>query len=392
MIPEAPIGLSGQRFKVSYLIQADERAALATAQDICVEQTIELPIELLPVGEIRAGIVGQIEGFEVLDRSRARATISYAVESAGGELTQLLNVVVGNYSLKPGVRVEKIEVPEALADAFPGPRFGRQGLRARIGAHGRPLLCSALKPVGLPATALADLAYQMARGGIDLIKDDHGLANQPFAPFEERVKRCSDAVARANRETGEHSSYVPNVTASGDEVARRARQAKAAGAGGLLIAPGLAGLGVMERLARDDEIALPILSHPAFQGSYIVAPDHGASPYFLFGQLARLAGADASIFPSFGGRFSLTREDCRVIVAGTTASMGAIKPIFPVPAGGMTLDRVPELLGFYGTDVILLIGGGLFQLGPGLADNCRAFRRSVELAPDPSASLHPPSA
>ena len=50
--------------------------------------------------------------------------------------------------------------------------------------------------MGLSATDLAELAYRFALGGIDLIKDDHGLTNQPFCPFEERVRRCAEAVAR----------------------------------------------------------------------------------------------------------------------------------------------------------------------------------------------------
>src|SRR6185437_1387153 len=227
MIPIIPIELSGERFQVVYRIKGTEQAALATARDICVEQTVEFPVGLLPTGDIRDQIVGQIERFEMLDGSHARATIGYAIETTGHDLTQLLNVVYGNYSLKPGVRAEWIELPDSLSRAFPGPRFGRHGLRSSIGAQGRPLLGSALKPMGLPSSALADIAYQMARGGIDLIKDDHGLASQPFACFEDRVLSCADAVARANQETGERSIYVPNVTASGDEVFRRARLAKA---------------------------------------------------------------------------------------------------------------------------------------------------------------------
>lgn len=378
MIPSLPVELSGERFRVAYRIRGTEHAALATARDICVEQTVEFPIGLLPTGDILDRIVGQIEGFEVLDGDHVRATIGYAVETVECDLTQLLNVVYGNYSLKPGVRAEWIELSEAMSRAFTGPRFGRLGVRSALGVPERPLLGSALKPMGLPSRALADLAYQMARGGIDLIKDDHGLANQPFARFEERVQCCADAVARANQETGQRSIYAPNVTASGDEVFRRARLAKAAGAGGLLIAPGLAGLGVMEELSRDDQIGLPILSHPAFQGSFVVDPDHGVSPFLIFGQIARLAGADASIFPSYGGRFAFSRDECHDIVAGTSVPMGKINASFPVPGGGMTLSRVPDLLGFYGAEAIFLIGGDLFQPGGTLVERCQAFRRSVE--------------
>jgi ribulose-bisphosphate carboxylase large chain len=55
---------------------------------------------------------------------------------------------------------------------------------------------------GSSTAALAEMAYQLALGGIDVIKDDHGLANQTWSPFEERVTACCAAVAKANEETG----------------------------------------------------------------------------------------------------------------------------------------------------------------------------------------------
>jgi ribulose-bisphosphate carboxylase large chain len=72
------------------------------------------------------------------------------------------------------------------------------------------------------------------------------------------------------------------------------------------------------------------------------------SHQLLFGQLPRLAGADASIYPSFGGRFGFSKDECLSIVRGTDMDMGPLKPIFPTPGGGMSLDRVPEMLDAYG--------------------------------------------
>ena len=94
--------------------------------------------------------------------------------------------------------------------------------------------------------------------------------------------------------------------------------------------------------------------------------------------MARLAGADATIFPNFGGRFSFSREECAEIVQATQKPMSHIKSIFPAPGGGMSLGRVPEMLETYGRDLIFLIGGGLFKHGPDLVENCRHFRKMVE--------------
>lgn len=370
--------LSGERFRVVYRLTGSEAEARTKAEDICVEQTIEFPVELVTGGDIRDHILGRIEALEPTPDGAFAATISYAVETSGLELAQFLNVVFGNSSIKPGIRVERLELPESLLNAFKGPRSGRAGLRALVGAPERPLLCTALKPMGLSAETLAEFAYRFALGGMDLIKDDHGLANQSFAPFRERVERCAAAVARANRETGGNCLYLPNITGPADQVIANARFAKEAGAGGLLVSPGLAGFDVMRQLADDDSLALPIMAHPAFLGSYVTSPDNGISHYALFGQIARLAGADATVFPNYGGRFGFTREECRSVAEGTAVPMGDIKPIFPAPGGGMNLARIPDMLETYGRDVMFLIGGALHQRGPDLVANARHFRELAE--------------
>ncbi len=352
--------------------------ALARARDICLEQTVEYPRDLIDSPHILENIAGRLFDLSRLARNRYRALIGFPVEVAGGELTQLVNLLFGNISLKPGIRLVDFRLPPDLLRCFPGPRFGRQGLRELLGVRGRPLLSTALKPMGLSARELARLAGQLALGGIDLIKDDHGLADQSFCPFQERVERCAEAVREANRRTGLRSIYLANVTAPADDLERRARLARRAGTGGLLIAPGIVGLDAMRRLAADHAIGLPVLSHPAFQGPFTLHRDGGLSHGVLYGMLNRLAGADAAIFPNHGGRFSFTPEQCRDLVRGTDIDLPGIRPIFPVPAGGMSLERVPELCEFYGPEAILLIGGDLHRHGPDLVQSCREFRRLVE--------------
>ena len=75
---------------------------------------------------------------------------------------------------------------------------------SRVGAFGRALTCSALKPQGVPPARLAQLAEQFARGGIDFIKDDHGLADQAYSPFAERVAAVAGSVGRTR--------YVPSLS------------------------------------------------------------------------------------------------------------------------------------------------------------------------------------
>ena len=368
---------SGERFSVSYRIFGSEPEARAKAEDICIEQTVEFPPDCVGPGTIREHVFGRIESFTKSDGVSFRAVISFAVEIAAGELTQLLNVIFGNTSIKPDIRIEHIDLSSSILNGYRGPRFGRLGLRELLRVRSRPLVCTALKPMGHSCAELADMAYRFALGGMDMIKDDHGLTDQCCSPFEERVKQCAEAVRKANEETGGHTVYIANVTAPSRVVLARARFAKAAGAGGLMIAPGLTGFDLMRELAEDDGIGLPLFTHPALQGSFVTGQG-GISHGVLFGQLARLAGADATIFPNFGGRFSFSREECANIVRGTLEPMGHLKAIFPAPGGGMSLERIPEMLETYGKDLIFLIGGGLFRHGPDLVESCRHFRRMVE--------------
>jgi ribulose-bisphosphate carboxylase large chain len=373
-----PLGLSGERFSVVFHLVGSQSQVRDKAFDICVEQTVEFPAQLIEDEAIRQHILGRVESCRQLQDNLWEVVISYAIETTAFEITQLLNVLFGNISLKPGIRVMHLELPERVLSAFKGPRFGIQGWREQLKIPRRPLLCSVLKPMGLSNQALAEMAYQYALGGIDLIKDDHGLTNQPFCPFQDRVERIMEAVGRANQESGNASVYLPNITASLDVMVQRAHFAKQAGAGGILISPGVTGFDAMRLLAGDEEFQLPILAHPAFLGSFVTSRENGISHGAVFGQITRLAGADATIFPTWAGRFGFTKEECISIVKAATEPMGCLRPIFPAPGGGMTIELVPELLELYGRDVIYLMGGGLHSRSPILVDNCRYFRELVE--------------
>jgi ribulose-bisphosphate carboxylase large chain len=366
---------SGERFHALYRISGDEKTAYEKAKDICIEQTIEYPEDLVPDGVIRNEIFGRIEHFEMRDTA-CWAHISFAAESTAGELTQLLNVLFGNISLKEGIQLVHFHLSPSLSQRFPGPQFGIPGLRKALNAASGPLLATAIKPMGLTATGLATLTYQFACGGIDIIKDDHGLTNQPFAPFRERVARCAEAVFEAQEKTGKRILYAPNITAPHDEILPRAHIAKERGAGALLVSPGICGFDTIRLLASDKSINLPIIAHPALLGSYVLA-EHGISHGCLFGTIARIAGADATIYPNFGGRFSFSREECADIVRACIEPYECFAPIFPMPGGGMTMERIPDMASLYGNDVIYLIGGGLFRHSDDLAENCRHFRTLI---------------
>src|SRR5262249_12333256 len=123
---------------------------------------------------------------------------------------------------------------------------------------------------------------------------------------------------------------------------------------------------------------LPIITHPTFLGSLYVTPESGLSPVVLFGQLARLAGADASIFVNYTGRFSIPREACVAIAAGSASPMGQLKPMFPAPGSSIGPAQLIESRQVYGDDVVYVVGRGLYERGADLIENARASRMMLQ--------------
>jgi len=390
------------------------------ARELCLEQTVELPGQIDAVKQVEGYTVGTVESIKELSDGIYRVTAGFPNETAGGEMTQFLNVVFGNTSLKKGVSVANVTLSRQLTDntvMFPGPKFGIQGLRDLIGVPQAPLLCTALKPMGKSSREFADMAYALARGGMDIIKDDHGLANQVWAPFEERVRLCAQAVQKANAETNKKCLYAPCLNAPAGQILRRARYAEEVGAGAVMVLPGIVGWDVVRELAADSGFRLPILVHPAMLGGWLHSEESGTSDInsagggndvhhqrglsheFLFGVLPRLCGGDAVIFPNSSGRFQFTRAECEAVAEACRRPMGRFEPIFPSPAGGMILDRVDEMRRTFGEDLLLLIGGALLEQGPDLEADAKLFahcagrdRPYVALGDETIGSVSPYSA
>lgn len=376
MSTNEPFQFSGGRFAVRYHLTGSDREARRRAETLCLDQTVELPDTLVPSGFIREEVLGRVEAFHEVGPGRYEAAVSFAEELLGPDLTTLLNLMYGISSLRPGIRVVGLELPDDILRRWPGPRFGRAGLRALLEVPGRPLVCGVLKPLGLSVHDLANLAYAYALGGLDLIKDDQGLFDQPFSPFGERVGRCAEAVARASAETGKRCLYVAHVSGPSRVMHERCRQAKRAGAGGVMICPGLTGYDAVLEIA-SGEMELPLLAHPDLLGTYALQEESGIAPSVLFGQLPRLAGADVSIYPTYDGSFSMTRQGCREIADTAQRPWGHLRPMFPTGAGRVSLDRVDEVCSFYEGEVVIIAGGVFLGSRGDVVATCRAFMERV---------------
>jgi ribulose-bisphosphate carboxylase large chain len=381
MNPEPKAALSKSpvedRAVAVYRVTGTEADARAKAELICIDQTVEASDEVL-TPDLRERIVGRIEEFHLASVGRYDATISYSSDLLGRDCSGLLNVLFGTSSLRAGVRLMAFELPPALLLHWRGPRFGLLGLREATGLSKGALVCAVLKPLGRSSRELADLAAQFALGGVDLIKDDQGLMDQPFCPFEERVARCAEAVAKSMVQTGRPCLYFAHVNGPLDQMRRRAQWAKAAGARGLLIAPGLTGFESLKTLAEDDSLSLPIMSHPSFIGSYAVHSDSGIAPPALYGQLPRLAGADISIYPGYRTGYAMTKEDCSAIAATCRSHWRHIRPMLPTAAGRIGFEQIAEFGPFYGRDVVFILGSRIQQDSRGLIPAIQRFVKEVE--------------
>lgn len=372
------------RFEVTYrLVATDAADAQSLAEAIALEDTVEIPRDVVPAGYIEDVVLGRVEAVTPVDEGVWHGRISYHIDATGAELPQFINVVLGNASILQGVKAIALTLNDDVRARFPGAAFGAEGVRALVGRPLGGFLCPVIKPQGSSAETLAELCYRTARAGADIIKEDHGLSNQDAAPFRARVALCADAVAQANAERAEagdpaRSLYFANIGGHGDQVRDLALYARDQGADGILLIPGLFGFDAMNRLRQLDGFDLPIMAHPSHLGPYVLSPDHGYSHGMLFGTMMRLAGADISVFPNHGGRFGFTSAQCDEIAA-VCADPGALGPaILPSPGGGMSPDRLPDLMTQYGEDCVYLIGGSILRLGDHIEGGIREMRKALD--------------
>jgi ribulose-bisphosphate carboxylase large chain len=369
------------RFSVTYRIfAADLQEAKQRAENIALEQTVEIPRDIVPKGYIEDEILGKVEEVGQESEGTFKAIISYSPDSVGDELAQLNNVIFGNSSIQTGLKVIDLDLGETLANRFKGPRFGIKGLRQQLGRPKGGMISPVIKPQGSSVEDLARIAYLCALAGADIIKDDHGLTNQHMAPFKQRVEAISKAVAKANAETGGNALYFPNIAGHMGEIDAFAKFAKEAGVGGLLIMPGHFGFAAIDHLARSPDLDLPIMAHPAFLGPYVLSEQLGFTHAMMFGTLQRLAGTDISVFPNVGGRFGFTKEQCQSIARACTEEDGIGQAMLPSPGGGMSVERAADMAGMYGDDVVYLLGGSLLRYQDKIGEGIREMRAALETA------------
>lgn len=367
-----------KQFFATYRLQAvSEADARAWGETVAREQTIECIDEAVPHQFILDEILARVVDLHRVSEHSYEVKIAFNEAVTGGQFQQLINVLYGNSAMHSAVKLVDVDLPDSVAAGLPGPQFGITGLRKLLNSADAPMVCAVLKPLGLTPTELAERAYRCALGGADIVKDDHGLADQRWAPFQPRVEAIAGAVARANRETGYNTLYAPSLNCPIDQFEVRARFARQAGAGAYLVMPGLTGYDSIRLLASSQELSMPILSHPSVIGSFAHGAANGLTPTVLYAVYPRLAGADISIYPGFGGRYGFSREICVDIAKACRDPDGPLQPILPSPGGGMRLELAATLSAMYGNDAIYLFGGAAMKYRDRISDGIRQLKHAL---------------
>ncbi len=363
------------RILVTYRLRGGEKEIQPLARKIAIEQSVETP-ESVITPEIEQRCVGQIESVNAVPGivENYDAVLSYSPEMLSRQFNQLLNLCFGNVSMYQNVRLIDVTLPKQLLDNFDGPLFGVDGLRKQLGIGKRPLLATALKPRGQSDEYFADLAYQFACGGGDIIKDDQNLIGD-FESFKSRVNRCTQAIDKGSQKSGRQCLYFPFISAPFEHMDKYFEYVKSCGVRGVLLSPLIIGLDTARGLAR--KYGLMYMAHPAFTGSFCIENSHGMNYEILYGLLFRLAGVDISVFPNQGGRFWFKEDDCKNISKALAKPMGDISPAFPCPAGGMQYHDLYTMCSWFGQDAVFLLGGSLLEYSGSVTESTRAFREKI---------------
>ena len=355
---------------------AAEAEKLAAA--ISLEETVEVPADFPLPPFIREHIVGRAGPVAPAPNGRFRVEVDFPAALASGRIGTLLNLVFGNASIWPGVKLVDVVWPESFLAEFKGPNYGVDGLRRMLKAEGRPLLATALKPGGSSNAVLAETAAAFARGGGDIAKDDQNIVDASFSAFKSRVSAIAEAVERENDRAKRLCLYLPHLAGPQQELDARLKFVLKLGLRGVLVCPAILGLDEVRRLAAKNEALF--MAHPAFSGAFYADRTHGIETSFYLGTLMRLIGADITVFPNAGGRFAFTPEECRAVAERSRAPLGELVPAWPAPGGGMRLDNAAGMGRDFGVDAVWLVGGSLLMQPGGPEAGARAFRDAISAA------------
>ncbi|MCW6037739.1 2,3-diketo-5-methylthiopentyl-1-phosphate enolase [Spirulina subsalsa FACHB-351] len=307
----------------------------------------------------------------VEDDTGSTATIHFPESNVEGDIASLLTMIFGKYSMAGQGKIIDLRLPQHYGKE---PTVGMSGIRERLGVPHRPLIMAIFKPaLGLSPEDHALIFSQVAHAGLDIIKDDEILPNLDIAPTKKRLEACLEVIHEVKAKTGRTVLYAVNVTGSAEDLIKNARKLVWKGANALLLNVLTYGFSVLDTLASDPEINVPIFAHPAFAGALCAAPHTGLAYSVVLGTLMAHGGADAVLYPAHYGSLPFDPQEeakiCQILRQ---------RNVFPVPSAGIHPGILPQVIQDYGPDVILNAGTGIMDHPEGPAAGVRAFFEAWE--------------
>jgi len=392
-LPEAlPEGIDENEYALAtyYVCASPHYNVYKIAPAIAVEQStgtwVAVPGE---TEEVRRKHVAKVTGiyeiphweFELPDVTERNyiVQIAFPVVNFGSQIPMLLTTVAGNISMGGKIKLMDLKFPRKYTEGFKGAKYGISGVRKILNVPERPLLNNMIKPcTGFPAKVGAELFYEVARGGADIIKDDELLADASFNSLKERIPLYMEAQDRAEEETGEKTLFAANITDSIPRVLENADRAIELGTNCIMINYLTAGISVLRALAEDPSIKVPILAHMDFAGTMYESHYSGIASPLVLGKLPRLAGADIIVFPAPYGKAPYLKERYIQTAKTMVYPFHHIKPVFPMASGGIAQPMVEELIADLGYDMVIGAGGAIHAHPMGPAAGARAFRQAID--------------
>jgi 2,3-diketo-5-methylthiopentyl-1-phosphate enolase len=305
--------------------------------------------------------------------------VAYPEVNIGEQIPMLLTTVVGNISMGGEIKLVDIRFPEKYVAGFKGPKFGIEGVRKVLGVEKRPLLNNMIKPcTGYVCEVGAELFRKAAAGGCDIVKDDELIADASFNSVLERVKSYMKIEKQVYEETGERTLYTVNVTDKIPKVFENAKRAVELGCNAIMINYLAVGFPVLQALADDPDIKVPILAHMDVAGALYMSPWHGISSHLVLGKLPRLAGADVVVIPAPYGKAPVIDYKFKNVARNLSFPLYNLKPTFPMASGGITPSMVPQVMMALGNDVVIGSGGGIHAHPKGPIAGGKAFRQAID--------------
>ena len=305
--------------------------------------------------------------------------VAYPIHNFGSQIPLMLTTAYGEVAAVEHLRLIDLHFPEAYTRQFNGARFGIQGIRELLGVQDRPLVLSIIKPpLGLTPDESAAEFYKAALGGADAVKDDELLVSHPWSKLTERIRAHQQAARAVYEETGQKTLYFTNITDRPDRLVENAHRAIEAGANALMVNFLTVGISALSMLADDLQINLPVMAHMNFAGGLYGAPQSGVSSHLLLGKLPRLAGADVVVYPSAYGKFAMQAAKSQRIGQALLSPFYNLKPVWPMPGGGIHPGLLPRLHKELGIDFVVGAGGAIYGHPLGPTHGAMAFRQAID--------------